>query len=63
METITMNYNELYGSEMAEAIQKEEPGITVLYLNPMTRGEYEKNSYIDGMRENIRLLKEIGEQT
>ena len=50
---------ELYGSSMGETIQKE-ADVTVLYLNPLTRGDYDKDSYLDAMRENIAILKGAG---
>ena len=30
----------------------------VLYLSPLNRGEYEKDSYIDGMEKNMEILEE-----
>ncbi len=50
---------ELYGSSMGATIQKE-ADVTVLYLDPLTRGDYEKNSYLDAMRENLAILKGAG---
>ena len=49
---------ELYGKSVAEAVQKE-ADVTVVYLNPLNRGEYEKDSYLKGMEQNIKLLQEI----
>lgn len=49
---------ELYGKGVAEAVQKE-ADVTVVYLNPLNRGEYEKDSYLKGMEQNIKLLQEI----
>lgn len=47
---------ELYGTDMCEAISAEVE-VTVLYLDPLTRGEYDADGYIDAMQENIQLLK------
>lgn len=49
---------ELYGKGVAEAVQKE-ADVTVVYLNPLNRGKYEKDSYLKGMEQNIKLLQEI----
>lgn len=48
---------ELYGKDMGETVQKE-TGAQVIYLDTLVSGDYEKDSYKDGMKENIRLLKE-----
>ena len=49
---------ELYGADMCEMVQKE-ADVEVIYLNPLNRGEYVADSYIKGMRENLKLLKEV----
>lgn len=48
---------ELYGKSMCEMVQKE-VDVTVIYLNPLSRGEYDADSYIEGMRENLELIRE-----
>ncbi len=48
---------ELYGKKVAETIQKESD-VTVVYLNPLNRGTYDKDSYIKGMEQNINILEE-----
>lgn len=48
---------ELYGKNMCETVQKE-ADIIVIYLDPLSRGEYEADSYIEAMSRNIRLLKD-----
>ena len=48
----------LYGTDMCQMVQKE-ADVQVLYLNPLNRGEYEPDSYIEGMRENFKLIKEM----
>lgn len=48
---------ELYGREMAETIKKE-ADVTVCYLDTIVRGEYEPDSYLKNMAENIRLIRE-----
>lgn len=48
---------ELYGASMCEMVQKEVE-VKVIYLDPLNRGEYDADSYIDGMRNNMNLIKE-----
>ena len=48
---------ELYGAPMCEMVQKE-ADVNVIYLDPLNRGEYNADSYIDGMRNNMKLMKE-----
>lgn len=48
---------ELYGKSVATAVLKE-ADVTVIYLDPLNRGEYDSDSYLKGMEENITLLKE-----
>lgn len=47
----------LYGTDMCEMVQKE-ADVKVVYLDPLNRGEYNKDSYIEAMRSNLKLLKE-----
>ena len=47
----------LYGTSMCEMVQKE-ADVEVIYLDPLNRGEYEADSYLDGMRNNLRLISE-----
>lgn len=48
---------ELYGEETAKSIQKE-ADVEVLYLDTCVRGEYEKDSYLEAMENNLKLLQE-----
>ncbi|MBO5372437.1 MAG: zinc ABC transporter substrate-binding protein [Lachnospiraceae bacterium] len=48
---------ELYGSELSDTIQNE-ADVTVCYLDTLVRGEYDLDSYIHGMQENINILKQ-----
>lgn len=48
---------ELYGREMAETVKKE-ADVTVCYLDTLVRGDYEPDSYLKNMAENIRLVRE-----
>ena len=48
---------ELYAASMCEMIQKE-VDVTVIYLDPLTRGEYDADSYLEGMRSNLKLIEE-----
>ena len=46
----------LYGTSMCEMVQKE-ADVEVIYLDPLNRGEYDKDSYLNGMRNNLKMLK------
>ena len=48
---------ELYGKSMGEMIQRE-TDINVVYLNPLNKGEFHKDSYLEGMAENIQLIED-----
>ena len=48
----------LYGSDMCEMIQKE-ANVKVVYLDPLNRGEYETDSYLIGMKNNLKLIQEV----
>lgn len=48
----------LYGTDMCEIVQKE-ADVEVIYLDPLNRGEYEADSYIEGMRKNLKLIGEV----
>jgi len=45
-----------YGEEMAETL-KQETGVKAIYLDPINRGEYDKNSYIEKMSQNLKCLE------
>lgn len=48
---------ELYAKSMCETVQKE-TDVRVIYLDPLTRGEYDADSYIEGMTDNMNLIKD-----
>ena len=48
----------LYGTDMCEMVHKE-ADVEVIYLDPLNRGEYEADSYIEGMRNNLKLIGEV----
>ena len=48
---------ELYGADMCNLVQKE-ADVAVIYLDPLNRGEYEADRYIEGMRNNLKLIEE-----
>lgn len=48
---------ELYAKDMCNLIQKE-VDVEIIYLDPLTRGEYDADSYLDAMRDNIEQIKE-----
>ena len=43
---------ELYGKSMGDTVSH------VIYIDPLNRGEYDKDSYLYGMEHNIELIKE-----
>lgn len=47
---------EAYASHAEKIVA--ETGARVLYLNPLVTGDGEKNSYLVGMRENIKVIRE-----
>ncbi|MBR2045495.1 MAG: zinc ABC transporter substrate-binding protein, partial [Agathobacter sp.] len=47
----------LYGTDMCEMVQKE-ADVEAIYLDPLNRGEYEKDSYLEGMRNNLKLIRD-----
>ena len=48
---------ELYGKSMGDTVSRE-TDVHVVYIDPLNRGEYDKDSYLDGMERNIELIKE-----
>ena len=48
---------ELYGKSMGDTVSRE-TDVHVVYIEPLNRGEYDKDSYLDGMEHNIELIKE-----
>jgi len=53
---------ELYGKSMCDLVQKE-TDVTVVYLDPLNRGEHEADSYIKNMTQNMELLREALENS
>jgi zinc transport system substrate-binding protein len=47
---------ELYGSDMGALISSE-TDVQVLYLDTLNRGDYDADSYINGMRSNLDMLR------
>lgn len=47
---------ELYGASMCEMIQRE-ADVMIVYLDPLNRGEYDADSYLRGMRNNMQLIQ------
>lgn len=47
---------ELYGKDMGDLVTAQ-TGVTVLYLDTLTRGDYSADSYLEGMRGNLELLR------
>lgn len=62
MEAIRKNHvsvifaEELYGSDMGSTVEAE-TDCNVYYLNPLVRGEYEADSYLENMQKNIEIVK------
>lgn len=48
---------ELYGKSMGDTVSRE-TDVHVIYIDPLNRGEYDKDSYLYGMEQNIELIKE-----
>ena len=48
---------ELYGKSMGDTVSRE-TDVHVVYIDPLNRGEYDKDSYLDGMEHNIELIKD-----
>ena len=48
---------ELYGKSMGDTVSRE-TDVHVVYIDPLNRGNYDKDSYLDGMERNIELIKE-----
>ena len=48
---------ELYGKSMGDTVSRE-TDVHVVYIDPLNRGEYDKDSYLNGMEHNIELIKE-----
>lgn len=48
---------ELYGKQMCETVERE-TGIRTVYLDTCVRGDYDADSYLNAMRENIRRMEE-----
>jgi len=48
---------ELYGTSMCEMV-KREADVKVIYLNPLNRGDYDADSYLNAMRNNMKLIRE-----
>lgn len=51
---------ELYGKSMGDAVMKESQ-VQVLYIDPLTRGNYEKDAYIEGMERNLDILEQMAD--
>lgn len=47
---------ELYGKSMGDTVSRE-TDVHMVYIDPLNRGEYDKDSYLDGMEHNIELIK------
>lgn len=48
---------ELYGKSIGDTVSRE-TDVHVVYIDPLNRGEYDKDSYLDGMEQNIELIKD-----
>lgn len=53
---------EQYGKSMAETVSKE-TNVSVIYIDALNRGDYDKDSYIEGMSNNIKALSNILKET
>lgn len=48
---------ERYGSNLGELVASES-GAKILYLDTLNRGEYDADSYLNGMQENLALIRD-----
>lgn len=48
---------QLYGESMGKTVEKESDA-QVVYLDPLTRGDYDRDSYLNTMEHNIDLLEQ-----
>lgn len=48
---------ELYGKDMGDTMEKE-TDVSVYYLDTLVRGNYDQDSYLEGMRQNLKWIKE-----
>ena len=48
---------EFYGKSMGDTVSRE-TDVHMVYIDPLNRGEYDKDSYLDGMERNIELIKD-----
>ena len=47
---------ELYGKDLGDTVSRE-TDVKMVYIDPLNRGDYDKNSYIDGMKKNFKLIE------
>lgn len=52
---------ELYGKRMCETVSREMPDVHAVYLDTCVRGNYEADSYLKAMEENLLRLEEAFE--
>lgn len=48
---------ELYGKDMGDTVESETDA-KICYLDTLVRGDYDADSYLNAMQQNITLLKE-----
>ncbi|MCC8030048.1 MAG: metal ABC transporter substrate-binding protein [Lachnospiraceae bacterium] len=51
---------ELYGKDMGDTVERE-ADVQVIYMDTLTRGDYDADSYLDGMRANLEMIREAFE--
>lgn len=49
---------ELYGKSMGDTVEAESD-VKVLYIDPLTRGDYDADSYLEGMQRNLEILEQL----
>lgn len=47
---------ELYGKDLGDTVSRE-TDVKMVYIDPLNRGNYDKNSYIEGMEKNFELIE------
>lgn len=51
---------ELYAKDMGDTMEQESD-VQVVYLDTLTRGDYDADSYLEGMRANLELIRDAFE--
>lgn len=64
IETKQISYifaEETYGGKIGQTVEAESD-VTVIYLDPLNRGNYDKDSYLTGMQSNLEKISMMGSE-